>query len=131
MTDSNYEEGNSTIFKYGDPQVLAMLNTKVNITPEDYEAVCKEVFMLKFFLAKDLRKRAREALARLTAKLQDLDQDVLCLLEDACRAEEDGEAALDKTVVTFKQEEKPPAMKFKLPPVDFNAWDGKQEKFFA
>ena len=107
--------------QYGDHRkVFAMLNTKVNITPEDYKTVCKEVFFLKFFIAKELRKRAGEALARLSAKLQDLDTNVLCLLEDACRAEEDREAALEKTVVTFKQEEKPSAMKFKLPPVDFN-----------
>ena len=70
--------------QYGDHQVFAMLNTKVNITPEDYEIVCREVFFLKFFIAKDLRKRAGEALARLSAKLQDLDPNVLCLLEDAC-----------------------------------------------
>ena len=38
---------------------------------------------------------------------------------------------LEKVIVTFKEEEKPPAMKFKLPLVDFEVWDGKQEKFFA
>ena len=41
-------------FQYGDHQAFAMLNTKVNITAEDYETVCKETFMLKFFLAKGL-----------------------------------------------------------------------------
>ena len=117
------EEGGtspSPEFMYGDHQVFAMLNTKVNITPEDYETVCKEVFYLKTFIAKGQKKIAGQALARLSDKLRDLDPAVLNLLEDACQAEEDGEAALEKMVINFKQEEKPPAMKFKLPPVDFN-----------
>ena len=134
MTISGDEKGGggtSPVFQYGDHQAFAMLNTKVTITAEDYETVCKETFMLKFFLNKGLTKRAKEALAALSAKLQDLDRNVLCLLEDACQAEEDGEAALDKPVVTFKQEEKRPATKVKLAPFDFEVWGGEQEKFFA
>ena len=50
-------------------------------------------------------------------------------MEDACQAEEDGK--IGKMIVTFKEEEKSPATKFKLPPVNFEVWDGKQEKFFA
>ena len=65
------EEGGevSPVFVYGDHQVFLMLNTKICITPEDYEAVCKEVFFLRTFIAKSLKKRAGEALARLTDKL--------------------------------------------------------------
>ena len=100
--DDSGDEGTSPVFRYGDPQAFILLNTKVRITAEDYEIVCKEAFMLKFFLADNLKKQARLALGRLSAKLAVLDPDVLCLLKDACHAEEEGEAALDQTVVTFK-----------------------------
>ena len=65
MAHNDEEGGASPLpeFQYGDHQAFAMLNTKVNITAEDYEAVCKEVFMLKFFLADSLTKQARLALA--------------------------------------------------------------------
>ena len=47
----------SPVFVYGDPQVFAMLNAKTTITPEDYKAVCTEVFFLRSFVTKGLKKR--------------------------------------------------------------------------
>ena len=118
--DENEEE-TPTSFKYGDPQLFAMLNAIGTITEEDYEIICREVVVLRMFLAKTHGKAgAALALDRLKDKL-----------EDACLAEEEGELALARAVRTFKEEEKAPATKFKLPPVYFEFWDGKQEKFFA
>ena len=129
---SRDEDEGYTSFKYGDPQLYAMLCAIKTITVEDYKTICREVALLRMFLGKDHgRAGAEQALARLQDKLQEIDQFVRGSLEGACKAEEEGRLALAGAVPTVKQEEKPPTMKFKLPPVDFDAWDGKQEKFFA
>ena len=52
MTDSKNEEETSTIFKYGDPQLYAMLCAIGTITVEDYKTICREVILLRGFLAK-------------------------------------------------------------------------------
>ena len=132
MPDSENEEETSTILKYGNPQFFTMLRAVGPITKEDYETICKEVYVLRTFLSKTHGKNgAARALDRLKDKLQEVDQLVGTYLEDACLAEKEGELALAGAIPTVKEEEKAPVIKFKLPPVDFDVWDGKQEKFFA
>ena len=132
MTDSDYEEGNSTIFKYGTQQFYNMLRALGPITEEDYEAICREVYVLRTFLSKANGKNgAAAALDRLKGRLREIDQLVSAYLEDACLAEQEGERALAAAVLTIKEEAKPSVIKFKLPPVDFEVWGGEQEKFFA
>ena len=64
MPISDDEEETSPVFEFGDPQFYIMLRAaKVDITAEDYEAVFKEVLMLKFSLLHDLRGGTREAFA--------------------------------------------------------------------
>ena len=102
------------------------------IMEEDYETICREVVLLRVFLAKAHgRAGAKKALGRLQDKLDEIDQFVRTSLEDACLAKQEGERALAEAVLTIKEEAKPSVIKFKLPPVDFNVWDGEQEKFFA
>ena len=86
------EEETSPVFEYGDPQFYITLRAaKVDITAGDYEAVFKELLRLKFSLFHNLGKGAREALTRLTTKIQDLDQVFLCLLEDGFQPDEESE----------------------------------------
>ena len=124
------EEEGYTSFKYGDPQLYAMLCAIGTITVEDYKTICREVALLRMFLGKDHgRAGAEQALERLQDKLKEIDQFVRGSLEDACRAEQEGRLALAEAVLTIKEEAKAPVTKFKLPSVDFNVWDGEQEKF--
>ena len=91
------EGGAPTIFTYGDLQCFTMLNAIGTITEEDYETICKEVFVLRLFLAKTHGKAgAARALDRLKDKLQEIDQLISASLEDACLAEEEGEFALGR-----------------------------------
>ena len=132
MSDSENEEETSTVFKYGDPQFYIMLQAIGTISAQDYEMICREVVLLRMFLATAHgRSGAKKALGRLQDKLDEIDQFVRVALEDANLAEREGELFLADAVLTIKEEVKTPATKFKLPPVDFNVWSGEQEKFFA
>ena len=127
MPDSESEEETSTIFKYGDPQLYAMLQAIGTITAQDYETICRKVVLLRMFLAKAHdRAGAKKALGRLQDKLDEIDQFVRASLEDACLAEQEGERALAEVVPTIKEEAKPSVIKFKLPPVDFEVWGGSR-----
>ena len=96
-----------TSFKYGDPQLYAMLCAIGTITVEDYETICREVVLLRVFLAKAHgRAGAKKALGRLQDKLDKIDQFVRASLEDACLAEQEGERALAEAVPTIKEEAK-------------------------
>ena len=69
------EEEGYTSFKYGDPQLYAMLCAIGSITVEDYETICREVVLLRGFLAKvHDRAGAAQALERLQDKLKEIDQ---------------------------------------------------------
>ena len=52
MPQEEDEDGGYTSFKYGDPQLYAMLCAIGTITVEDYETICREVVLLRGFLAK-------------------------------------------------------------------------------
>ena len=65
------EDEGYTRFKYGDPQLHAMLCAiGEGISVEDYETICCEVALLKIFLGKDHGTAgAEQALARLNKKV--------------------------------------------------------------
>ena len=132
MPDSESEEEISTIFKYGSQQFYNMLRALGPISEEDYEAICREVYVLRTFLSKANGKNgAAAALDRLKGRLREIDQLVSAYLEDANLAEQQGELFLADAVITIKEEAKPSGAKFKTPHLDFDTWDGKQEKFFS
>ena len=116
MPESKSEEETSTTFKYGTQQFFNMLRALGPITEEDYEAICREVYVLRTFLSKAHGKNgAAAALDRLKGRLRGIDQLVSAYLEDACLAEQEGERALAEAVLTIKEEAKPSVTKFKLP----------------
>ena len=132
MTHNYDQGGDSPTFKHGDPQFYIMLQAIGPISAEDYEVICQQVVLLRLFLGKPHGKAgAKKALGQLQDKLDEIDQFVRAALEDACLAEQQGELFLADAAFTIKEEAKAPVTKFKLPPVDFNVWDGEQEKFFA
>ena len=132
MPDSDSDEETSTTFKYGSQQFYNMLKALGPISEEGYEAICREVYVLRTFISKANGKNgAAAALDRLKGKLRAIDQLVSAYLEDANQAEQQGELHLADAVVTIKEEVKPSGAKFKAPHIDFDTWDGKQEKFFS
>ena len=127
MTYNGDEGGASPTFKHGDPQFYIMLKAIGTISAQDYEMICREVVLLRMFLATAHgRSGAKKALGRLQDKLDEIDQFVRASLEDACLAEQEGERALAEVVPTIKEEAKPSVIKFKLPPVDFEVWGGSR-----
>ena len=85
MPVSDDEEETSPVFKYGDPQFYTMLQAIGTISAEDYEMICREVVLLRGFLARAHgRAGAKKALGQLQDKLDEIDQFVRISLEDAC-----------------------------------------------
>ena len=116
MPPSDDEGEVSPIFKYGDPQFYIMLQAIGPISEEDYEAICREVYMLRTFISKANGKNgAAAALDRLKGRIREIDQLVSAYLEDANLAEQQGELFLADAVVTIKEEAKPSGAKFKAP----------------
>ena len=124
--------GNSPTFRYGDAQFYIMLQALGDISAEDYEGICKQVVLLRMFIAEEHGKAgAKRALGQLQDKLDEIDQFVRVALRDANLAEQQGELFLADAAVVIKEEAKPSGAKFKAPHIDFDTWDGKQEKFFS